>query len=686
MRASPLTSGGASPTHAPHEAAPTPSQQSIQPSPPASPSDALSPRAPRPRPQGSDRLQAGGSPTLEGTTPSTASSSVPEIRLWAESQDTDRAASPHVAAHLQDRPETSSRSAVASPSQLQHHAWTQASGSSSSRPSPELQRRAFVNQVSTELNRYDATADADDAPETQEQLEAEYVGWAANQLQQRHEAYGPNGGYRFKENMSAAGSAASLPAAYETLKGFLSSALRTPPGSATATKYDQQDGSLTTKVGPTAVGGATSGVTSYFTEQILLSAMERRVRLANMPAFKPIAPSILSPEPGPVQLEITLEGKKHFWRPLRNEEVLQLEHESDRPTLETLQSTALNRQRQLLERQKLMDGKAEATFLRPLLSGTINAVRRSLSSTATLLSPPLVLGTSMISSGTSAALGKAILETSKALPSTGQTQVDNLVGGTQKVNLFRLARHDESAPALCWSDARRLHHTLAEIAQEAGALATLPFTSPLMASRSARDLLLRHLGGNILTSWVATGGGLVLSSLVRGNYGTPAANESLSSPGSVVQQFGQSFSNDTVWNATNSALSDTKHDLAANLDTNRDNKQARLRSRALTIQAGLQPEIGLIRDAAAQTQDVRLQQVAAALEQSLQHGTGVLERSRLETALATIGQVLDAPDDIDAQLVARLRTLKDQITDVRALLVQRQALIDWRQGRPQTST
>ncbi|QDI02681.1 type III secretion system effector protein [Xanthomonas cerealis pv. cerealis] len=687
MRASSPISATTSPTRVAHEMASTPPQESIQPSPPADiQTEALSQRAPRPGSQRSGRLQTGGSPTAEGATPSTASSSVPEIRLWIGSQDPDRAATLPVAGRLQEQPEPSSRSDVASLSQLQRPASTQASGASRSQPPPALQRRAFVNQLRIYLNEYPATADTDDAPETQEQLEEEYVEWAADRLQQRHEAYGPNGGYRFNENMSAAGTAAALPAAYETLKGFLSSALRTPPGSATATKYDQQDGSLTTKVGPTAVGGATSGITSYFTEQILLSAIERRARLANMPAFKPIAPSILSPEPGPVQMEITAEGNKHFWRPLRDEEVSHLEHEGDRPTFGKLQSIARDRQRQLLERQKLMDGKAEATFLKPVLSGTLNGVRRSLSSTATLLSPPLVLGTSMIGSGTSGALGKAILETGKALPRVGQTQVDNLVGGTQTVNLFRLARHDESAPALRWSDARRLHHTLVEIAQEAGALATLPFTSPLMAVRSVRDLLLRHMGGNILTSWVATGGGMVLASLVRGSYGTPGTNESLSSPGSVVQQFGQSFSNDAVWNATNSALSDTKHDLAVNLDGHRDNKQARLRSRALTIQAGLQPEIDLIRNAAEQTQNARLQQVAAALEQSLQHGTGVLERSRFETALATIGQVLDAPDGIEQQTLNRLRTLQDQVTDVRGLLMQRQALLDWRNGRPRTST
>ncbi|SBV87172.1 type III secretion system effector XopF2 [Xanthomonas graminis] len=685
MRASSPTSAAASPTRVAHEAAPTPAQESIQPSPPADiQTGTFSQRAPRPGSPRSGRLQAGGSPTAGGTTPSTAGSPVPEIGLWIEEpQDPERAASPTVADPLQDRPDTSSRSDVASPSQRQRPASPQGSGSSSSsQPPRELQRRAIINQ----LRLYPETEDADAAPETQQDLEAQYVEWATDRLQQRYEAYGPNGGYRFNENMSAAGTAALLPAAYETLKGFLSSALRTPPGSATATKYDQQDGSLTTKVGPTAVGGTTSGITSYFTEQILLSAMDRRARLANMPAFKPIPVSVLSPEPGPVQMEITPEGKKYFWRPQRDEEVAHRGHGSDRPTFETLQRIAHNRQRQLLERQKLMEGKAEATFLRPLLSGTLNGIRRSLSSDATLLSPPLVLGTSMIGSGTSGALGKAILEAGKALPRTGQTEVDNLAGGTQTVNLFRLARRDEAAPALRWSDARRLPHTLAEIAQEAGALAGLPFTSPLMAGRSARDLLLRHISGNILTSWVATGGGMVLASLVRGNYGTPANDESLSSPGSVVQQFGQSFSNDAVWNATNSALSDTKHDLAVNLDANRDNKQARLWSKALAIQAGLQEQIGRLRDVAEQSQDPRLQEITAALEQSLQHGTGMLERSRLETALATIGQVLDAPNGTDAQSLARLRTLKDQITDVRALLVQRQALLDWRNGRPQAST
>jgi len=202
MRASPLTSAAASPMHAPHEAAPTPAPPSIELSPPAGPqSSALSQLSPRPRPQGSDRLQAGGSPTAEGRTPSTAGSPIPEIRLWTGEQGPDRAASPHVAAHLQEQPETSSRSAVASLSQLQQPASTQVSGSSSSQPSRELQRRGFVNQVPAYLDDDPPTADAADALETQEELEEHYVQWAADQLQQRHAAYGPNGGYRFNENI-----------------------------------------------------------------------------------------------------------------------------------------------------------------------------------------------------------------------------------------------------------------------------------------------------------------------------------------------------------------------------------------------------------------------------------------------------------------------------------------------------
>ncbi|MFC6839800.1 hypothetical protein ACFQGW_08045 [Xanthomonas theicola] len=248
-----------------------------------------------------------------------------------------------------------------------------------------------------------------------------------------------------------------------------------------------------------------SGLGSGFIEQILLSAIDRRARLANMPAFKPVPPTVLSPAPGPVQMEITPQGRKHFWRPLRDHQVSHVGANGDHPTLDALQGVAHDRQRQLLQRQKLMEGKAEATFLRPLLTGTFNGIRRRLSSVSTLLSPTKLLGTSMLSAGGAGALTRAILETGKALSRTGQTQIDNLVGGRQTVNLFRLARLDESTDALRWSDARRLPDTLLDIAREAGALAAQPLTSPRMAMQVARDLLLRHIGGNIFTGWVATG-------------------------------------------------------------------------------------------------------------------------------------------------------------------------------------
>ncbi|WP_246432231.1 type III secretion system effector XopF2 [Xanthomonas theicola] len=533
------------------------------------------------------------------------------------------------------------------------------------------------------MSRYEATPDAPDATETQAHLEQEYIDWAAERQLQRHAAFGPNGGYRFNVDMHATGTDASLPVAYETLKGFLTSALRVPPGSAAAAQFDKQVGELTSKLGPTVAGGAVSGLGSGFIEQILLSAIDRRARLANMPAFKPVPPTVLSPAPGPVQMEITPQGRKHFWRPLRDHQVSHVGANGDHPTLDALQGVAHDRQRQLLQRQKLMEGKAEATFLRPLLTGTFNGIRRRLSSVSTLLSPTKLLGTSMLSAGGAGALTRAILETGKALSRTGQTQIDNLVGGRQTVNLFRLARLDESTDALRWSDARRLPDTLLDIAREAGALAAQPLTSPRMAMQVARDLLLRHIGGNIFTGWVATGGGTLLASVVRGGYGTPASGEAPSSAGSVVQQYGQSFSNDTVWNSLKSALGDTRQDLAANLDRRRDDKQASLWSKALAMQNRLRLQIKAVRQPADGAQDPGLQDAIGALARSLEQGAGMIERSDLDAALDAIERVLGEPGRTDGATLERLRTLKSGAGQLRALLVQRQALLDWRGGRQQ---
>ncbi|PPU97005.1 type III secretion system effector protein [Xanthomonas hyacinthi] len=532
------------------------------------------------------------------------------------------------------------------------------------------------------LRRYDAVADATDATESQAQLEQEYIGWAAERLQQRREAFGPNGGYRFNVDMKAAGTDASLPTAYRALKGFLASALRMPFGNAAATQLDKKDGELTPKFCPTVAGGAAAGLGSAFTEQILLSAIERRARLANMPAFRPVPPAILSPEPGPVRMEITPEGTKRFWRPPHADQLSQLGNHDDRPTFEVLQCDAQDRQRQLLQRQKLLEGHAEATFLRPLLSGGFSGIRRGLSPASVLLSPIKVLGTSMLSSGTGGALTNAILETGKALPWTGQARVDNLVGGSQTVNLFRLARPDESMEPLRWGDIRRLHNTLLDIVQEAGALAAQPLTSPRMAMRTARDLLLHHIGGNIFSSWVATGGGTLLASLVRGGYGAPPADEMLSSPGSVVQQSGQAFSDNTVWPALNSTLGDTSQNLAASLDRRRDSEQARLWSKAATMRNQLLAQIDTVRRNADGAQDQRLHELAGTLSQSLEHRGGAAD---LDAALGAIDRVLGEPGGATEATLERLRVLKDTVAQQRAVLVRSQALREWRSGRRQTS-
>ncbi|BFO57730.1 type III secretion system effector XopF2 [Acidovorax sacchari] len=577
-------------------------------------------------------------------------------------------------------------------------------------------------QVMAHLGAMPLAEDVQDRAELQAQMEAEYVQWAADRLLERHKAYGATGGYHFREHMPPVGwQRASVAIAYESLKGFMTSATRTPSGGAISTLRDNEDGDTASKIWPAVYGGMVAGMVNYLTESIVVPAMDRRSRVANMPGFKAVDPKVLVPDPAPVQLEVTAGGAKRFWRPARDSEVGRTSTTEDvvRPTRNALRGVAFDHRKLVETRQKLMDGKAEAALLKPVLTASANATRRSLSSEETLASPLRALGFGAVASGTASAVNKALLETTKALPRTGQVAVSDLVGGTQRVNLFRLALPDDTQAPLQWRDARRLPGFAWNVAQESVPLLGEAFRTSAGAFHAARDFFVRSVGGNVVIGAVASAAGLQFASIVRGRYGVPDGDEPPNSLGGVMQQAGQSFFSELGWSGWKALMGDISGELTSRLDRRRDQTQERLWREARGEMRALDPVLGSLlsasmrsfvppaRQPTAESSDAALRRAEEGRAPVPATGGGAV-RDHVAQALASLADLMRAsPQGIIAhgavasaadslrQLTsahgddilhlhgvdrARLLDVQARLERVVRHLEQREALIAWREG------
>ncbi len=577
-------------------------------------------------------------------------------------------------------------------------------------------------QVMAHLGAMPLAEDVQDRAEVQAQMEAEYVQWAADRLLERHKAYGATGGYHFREHMQPVGwQRASVAIAYESLKGFMTSATRTPSGGAISTLRDNEDGDTASKIWPAVYGGMMAGMVNYLTESIVVPAMDRRSRVANMPGFKAVDPKVLVPDPAPVQLEVTAGGAKRFWRPARDSEVgrTSTTESVDRPTRNALRGGAFDHRKLVETRQKLMDGKAEAALLKPVLTAGANATRRSLSSEETLASPLRALGFGAVASGTASAVNKALLETTKALPRTGQVAVSDLVGGTQRVNLFRLALPDDTQAPLQWRDARRLPGFAWNVAQESVPLLGEAFRTSAGAFHAARDFFVRSVGGNVVIGAVASAAGLQFASIVRGRYGVPDGDEPPNSRGGVMQQAGQSFFSELGWSGWKALMGDISGELTSRLDRRRDQTQERLwresrgEMRALDpmleslLSASMRSFVPPVRRPAAEFSDAALRraeegpapapatggdavrgQISEALARlaDLMRASpqGIIEHGAVASAADSLRQLTSAHGEgvllLHGVDRARLLDVQARLERVMRHLEQREALIAWREG------
>lgn len=91
---------------------------------------------------------------------------------------------------------------------------------------------------------------------------------------------------------------------------------------------------------------------------------------------------------------------------------------------------------------------------------------------------------------------------------------------------------------------------LLETGEEALALARQAFKTTNAMTTAVRDVLGRHVLGNVLASFASLGAGRLIAAPLRGGNASGAvAGEAGNSTATVVQQAVQTLFNDTVWNA-----------------------------------------------------------------------------------------------------------------------------------------
>ncbi|MCC4608434.1 hypothetical protein LL967_11190 [Xanthomonas campestris pv. zinniae] len=523
----------------------------------------------------------------------------------------------------------------------------------------------------------------------QEELQAAYLQWADARVDERIAAFGPDAGYQIVGDMKAAGAKAALPIAYECLRAFVIGSMRTPFGLAAGAAYDGARAPGSETLSTTALSGAAAGLMSYISDTLLIPAMDRRARVANLPRFQAIDPKILVPDPPPALLKVDGESKR-FTRP----------GEGDSETLPQPEAQAYDLRAGVSQWQSTLDDKSlDTLLLKPTINATFNAARRTSDDPSTL-TPAGQLGLSALAIGGAGVVQKAMLETGKAVARSGQMRVPDLLGEHQRLNLFALALPDKTRRPAQWSDAVRFPNYLLEAGMEGLALARQALSTTNAITTAVRDLLGRHMLSNVLANFASLGAARLIASPLRGgNANGSVAGEAINSTATIVQQAAQTLFNDTLWNALK-AKNGSNTAQSKRLDQERAASAAgHQRTIARTLQALAEPIDAAIALFSAPTSE----EIARAVEegQPLAPAAGplagrlreALEELRTEigtqsVSIATVGTVLDRlragqaavfsgvpSNDLTDTLRTELQRLKDVLHDS-------EQLRQWESGLP----
>ncbi|WP_211161764.1 type III secretion system effector XopF1 [Xanthomonas campestris] len=523
----------------------------------------------------------------------------------------------------------------------------------------------------------------------QEELQAAYLQWADARVDERIAAFGPDAGYQIVGDMKTAGAKAAWPIAYECLRAFIIGAMRTPFGLLAGAAYDGARAPGSETLSTTALSGVAAGTMSYISDTLLIPAMDRRARVANLPRFQAIDPKILVPDPPPVLLKIDGENKR-FTRP----------GEGDSETLPELKAQVYDLRAGVTQWQSTLDDKSlDTLLLKPTINAGFNAARRTSDDPGTL-TPGGQLGLSALAIGGAGVVQKAMLETGKAVARSGQMRVPGLLGDQQRLNLFALALPDKTRRPAHWSDAVHFPNYLLQTGMEGLGLARQALSTTNAITTAVRDLLVRHMVSNVMVSFASLGAARLIASPLRGGDANGSVTgEGIDSNATIVQQAAQTFFNDTLWNALK-AKNGSNATQATRLDQARAVSAAgHQRTIARTLQALAQPIDAAIALFSAPTS----QEIAQALEegQPLAPAAGplagrlreALEELRTEigtqsVSIATVGTALDRLRAGQASMFSGVpsndltHTLRTELQRLKDVLHDSEQLRQWENGRP----
>ncbi|MBP1313366.1 MULTISPECIES: type III secretion system effector XopF2 [Herbaspirillum] len=435
------------------------------------------------------------------------------------------------------------------------------------------------------------TAENQPFHERQRQLERIFVDWAAQQVKARQQAFGH--AYVLGVDMNAPVKEALLPALYDGVRQFIYAAARGPIRNATVSalgprknEAGQNIGELNTEFSATMVGGATGGLSAYLAEVWLLQAMDRRANLSNLAKLDPVDMRVLAPDPCPVQLRL-VDGAKEYWLPASDEYGGHAEAGKDEndpslprdidPTLTMLKDQAVELRASWVRWQGNIEGKGMLSWFRPGLSGAFNTARRALSTMQMLKSPLPLFGTSVLAAS-AGGVANFTIGMSKAMPWISQVQADNLIGGTQTLNLFKLTSPQSNISSVSWRDAPSFPRYAKDVIWEMGGRIKHSFNP----QRSWRDFSVQAKDGfrnaaiSAIGSMMSAATAKKLAEVMRNGSPVELPGESFKAGASLLQQFGQSTTYDYIWEAFRDFTKGDAYDLSPSLDRTRDQRQLSL--------------------------------------------------------------------------------------------------------------
>lgn len=309
----------------------------------------------------------------------------------------------------------------------------------------------------------------------------------------------------------------SINAAFEFVRGGISSFMRSPARNGSATEWRPQPGEELTfasvhSVDADAAGGGIGGGGSYTFEKAIEPSMLRQATKSNLPMLVEIPPELLAPTPGRV--------RQTNWRDEEGTRVVRFHiagvtDEASRfedglpgasQHLAKLDSDVRQKRDSIALWQQGWNAGHYLALVQPFLTSCLNSLQPELLTEEARRQGGSVFAVSAFGSALAGALANGSLNLAKATPYLGQVRVNDAMGQPQWLNMYVVAGRnaDSEVPLARWRDAlhvpgaaaRTLGNTLVETVK-------LPKELVLDPLHAIPDLLMRHVLPNVFVGVAA---------------------------------------------------------------------------------------------------------------------------------------------------------------------------------------